>query len=222
MKTLLVIQCRYDSTRLPGKALYPLSGIPMLVFLIRRLKKAGLQKTIVLATTKRTDDDAVARWGHDEKIEVIRGNTDDVLSRYILCIEKYNPKYLVRITADNPLTDTSIVGEVCKEIENDKNDYVSGFVKRIIGIGVDAFKAEALKKIYQKPYTAKYREHINAYILDHAEQFICKEVSVYDHKDIEHKINLTVDSKEDWERVFRIVGKEGPHININDAIKRIN
>jgi len=51
---LVVIQCRYNSTRLPGKAMMLLGGIPMLSFLLKRLK-AGLPEErfkIILATTE--------------------------------------------------------------------------------------------------------------------------------------------------------------------------
>lgn len=42
MIPLIIIQCRFSSTRLPGKVLYPLNGLPILVFLIRRIKMANI------------------------------------------------------------------------------------------------------------------------------------------------------------------------------------
>ncbi len=51
---LVVVQCRYNSTRLSGKAMMIWCGIPMLSFLLKRLK-AGLPEDsfkIILATTK--------------------------------------------------------------------------------------------------------------------------------------------------------------------------
>ena len=59
MRTLVVVQARMGSTRLPGKVLKPLAGRPMLAFMLERLGglDAGL---VVLATSDDPRDDPVA------------------------------------------------------------------------------------------------------------------------------------------------------------------
>ena len=91
--TLIVIQCRFNSRRLPGKALMPMAGTSMLGFLIRRLQW-GLKETgwnIMLATTLRQDDDAVAEAGSELGLQVFRGEEDDVLARFGRCMEGSGP-----------------------------------------------------------------------------------------------------------------------------------
>ena len=78
---LVVIQARYNSTRLPGKALYPLGGRPMLAYLLERL--GGGPWRLCLATTEGPEDDALAAWGHALGVPVVRGEGQDVLARYV-------------------------------------------------------------------------------------------------------------------------------------------
>ena len=74
MIPLIIIQCRFSSTRLPGKVLYPLNGLPILVFLIRRIKMANIKERIVVATTECPEDDIIVAWAEHENVAVVRGD----------------------------------------------------------------------------------------------------------------------------------------------------
>src|SRR5262245_52006100 len=54
---IAVIPARYGSSRLPGKALAQVGGIPMIVRVMRQASKACLLTKVVVAT----DDDRIAR-----------------------------------------------------------------------------------------------------------------------------------------------------------------
>ena len=58
-RTVLIIQARMTSTRLPGKVLRPLLGRPMLGRQIDRLKRCRRVDEIVVATSDRATDDPV-------------------------------------------------------------------------------------------------------------------------------------------------------------------
>jgi spore coat polysaccharide biosynthesis protein SpsF (cytidylyltransferase family) len=49
-KVGVVVAARMASTRLPGKALLPLHGLPMAVFLLRRLRRTKMAEVIVATT----------------------------------------------------------------------------------------------------------------------------------------------------------------------------
>ncbi|MEA2195623.1 MAG: spore coat polysaccharide biosynthesis protein SpsF, partial [Solirubrobacteraceae bacterium] len=57
---VVVVQARASSTRLPGKVLADVCGEPMLALLLRRLSRSARAGEIVLATSDRPEDDAVA------------------------------------------------------------------------------------------------------------------------------------------------------------------
>jgi len=156
---LNIIQCRFNSSRLPGKALYPLAGIPMLVFLIRRLKQADLPGTLVLATTKRRDDDIIAVWGQMEDVPVVRGSDEDVLSRYLKCLALYPSRFVIRITADNPLTDPYLISQVSQEMKRDHPR--GGCVNPHRLVGVAPPRAGALDRMVEDVMTESIRDRLD-------------------------------------------------------------
>ena len=83
MKYGVVISARIDSSRLPGKALLPLGGVPMIIFLLRRLLPSQKADGIIFATTSNTEDDKLADIVAEEGIPVFRGAASDVMRRYV-------------------------------------------------------------------------------------------------------------------------------------------
>ena len=57
----LVIQARMNSTRFPNKVLSDLSGTPLIERILQRVKKVKRIGKIIIATTKRKEDDMVIK-----------------------------------------------------------------------------------------------------------------------------------------------------------------
>ena len=60
MKTLAVIPARFASTRLPGKPLLPVRGVPLVVRVLRRVERCSSVDRIIVAA----DDERVAEAVH--------------------------------------------------------------------------------------------------------------------------------------------------------------
>ena len=56
MKTLAVIPARYASTRLPGKAIIPIAGIPLVIRVLENVKKCTSVDRVIVAA----DDERIA------------------------------------------------------------------------------------------------------------------------------------------------------------------
>lgn len=223
---LVIIQCRYNSRRLPGKALLPLAGTTMLSFLIRRLQW-GLEDTgwkIVLATTERRDDDPVARTGQKQGLDVVRGAVDDVLSRFALCMDSCpDTKALVRVTADNPLTCPAAIRETVQALLQNKADY-SLCQEFPIGTTADVFSAETFQILIKNASLPQEREHINKYILDREQEFDVVRIQA-DEALKRPDLSLTVDTDNDWQRVsalFTNTESRPWEINLDEAITRMD
>ena len=107
-KVGVVVAARTSSTRLPGKALLPLQGVPMLTFLLRRLQ--GLQSgAVILATTDLPVDDELATLATREKIGVFRGSESDLVARYVGAAKQFGLDTVARVTADCPFVDAELV-----------------------------------------------------------------------------------------------------------------
>lgn len=203
-RILVIIQARFGSTRLMGKALMPLTGVPLIVYLIRRLKCLPACYKIVVATTDKKEDDLIAAWAQHEQIEVIRGEEDDVLSRYIRCLAAFPSDVIVRVTADNPLTCPNLLSEVSRIMREGGYEYVRAIYGFPVGIGVDAFSSGALMRLHKISKSDYEREHIDAYVLSHLCEFKTKELQPSDDFS-GSSIRLTVDTHKDYEYIKGIV-----------------
>lgn len=107
-KTIGIIQARMGSERLPGKILAPLAGRPMLAQLTARIRPARVDEWW-LATTSEPADDATEAWGFELGLRVFRGETKNVLSRFLAIGRETDAEWVVRVTADNPFHDAAVI-----------------------------------------------------------------------------------------------------------------
>ena len=104
------------STRLPGKVMKKISGIPAIYRVIKRVKKSKYLDQIWLATTKKEEDNIFENIAKKFKIQVFRGSINNVLSRFEKISYLSKGTHFVRITADCPLIDFNIIDkaiEIC-------------------------------------------------------------------------------------------------------------
>src|SRR4051812_40133487 len=102
-RVVAVIQARMGSSRLPGKTMMDLAGMPLLRRVIRQIAGAETLDEVVIATSADPIDDVIEEFCKVEGVRVVRGSADDVLSRYVLAAKASNADVVVRITADCPL-----------------------------------------------------------------------------------------------------------------------
>lgn len=171
MNAVVVIQARMGSTRLPGKVLLDLEGMPVLWHVIRRVQQATLPSHVLVATTNGTEDDkievACQSWG----VQVYRGDSDDVLKRFCDAITTLELKqgridYIVRITADCPLIDPEIIDSALKIAASEKYDYVSNADPPTFpdGLDVEVIERAALFRACKNAILPSEREHVTPYI----------------------------------------------------------
>jgi spore coat polysaccharide biosynthesis protein SpsF len=225
-KVLVVVQCRFRSVRLPGKALYPLGGVPLLVFLLRRLRSnlSSQEYQVVLATSENPADDPIYFWGVSEAVSVVRGDEDDVLSRFHDCLTRYPAPYVVRVTADNPLTCPVILQAAVRHMQKEQLDYVIS-KGNPCGAGVDVFSARMLRYLNEHASQPEEREHINKYILDHVlGDFQVGEMPV-DDRICFPQLRLTVDTSEDYQTVSALIRKDDHepwNLSLDEIVKRMD
>ena len=116
MKTLCIIQARMGSKRFRGKALKKLTNLMVIEWVLKRVKKSKHINKIVLATTKLKEDLKLIKIAKKNKIAYYRGNNKDVLKRFYNAAQKYNPKFVVRVCADNPFIDPLMLDKLVQSL----------------------------------------------------------------------------------------------------------
>jgi len=102
--TIGIIQAQMGSRGLPGKILAPLAGRPLLGLLAERIRAARVDEWW-LATSSDPADDVTEAWGFELGLRVFRGDSSDVLSRFVAIGRETGADWCLRVRADNPFLD---------------------------------------------------------------------------------------------------------------------
>lgn len=172
-KITAVIQARLGSTRLAGKTLMMLEGQTLLGHLVNRVRASKHIDGIVIATTVKERDDAIAEFAKGNGIDFSRGSEDDVLDRFYQAAVKYGLETIVRVTPDCPMLDPEVTDYVISQFVAGDYDYVSNVLTPTYpdGLDTEVFSFHALKRAWNEAKLPSEREHVTAYIHKHPELF---------------------------------------------------
>ena len=207
-KTVAIVQARMSSSRLPGKVLEPLNDMPLIIFMLERLKKCTKVDHICLATSEEESDGKLAAAVEKAGFSVFRGSLNDVLDRFYTVAKKYRADFVVRLTGDCPLIDHDLVDRLIADIEDGEFDYISNIDPPTFPDGLDCevVTMEALTRAFNESELKSDREHVTPYIRKDGNGFRMKNVlSAVDLSD--HR--WTVDYPDDLDRIRKMVSLLG-------------
>ncbi len=200
MKCGLYIFSRFDSRRLPGKALRPIAGRPMLGRVIDRARLVDQIDEIVVATSERTIDDPVSEFAEREGISVFRGALDDVAGRALACANAHDHELFVRISGDSPFFDHALAGRLIQRAQLGEADIVTNVHPRTFpsGNSIEVLAVAALRRVISATSDPGDREHVTQYIYAGADRFRIENI-INSHV-VDADISLVVDTPDDLER----------------------
>ncbi|MDF2636161.1 MAG: acylneuraminate cytidylyltransferase [Pelosinus sp.] len=224
MKTVIIVQARMTSTRLPGKVLKTVLGKPLLEYQIERLRRIEAADEIVIATTTNDTDQPIVDLCNRLGVSYFRGSEEDVLARYHEAAEKYNADIVVRITSDCPVIDPTVCEDAISDfIKNqDQYDYVR-LEQYPRGLDVEVFSFKVLDECFRESTDKPDREHVTPFIYRHPKRYRLKSITC--DEDYSHH-RWTVDTPEDLELITRIIEELYPinqkfnYVDIIKALKR--
>jgi len=213
MKVVAIVQARLNSKRLPGKVMKQICGIPMIGLLLRRLSLSKKIDEIVIATSDHKSNQKLIEYIQKEKYQFFIGSEENVLERYYNAAKKYNADTIVRVTADNPLTDPKLVDYLDKTFEENNNDLVTTSWPPTYpwGLTVEVMSLFALKKCYESVNKDFDKEHVTTYIKSSGKFNI---LNVKCDKDYSNQ-RLTVDEEDDFQVVKSVFEYFQPNINFD-------
>ncbi len=166
--TIIAVQCRLDSTRLPNKALLPLGSIELVRWTLRALKKVHVDEYWLAC-----DEDShpvLSQICTEEGWQCFMGPKDDVLERYCLLAEKTGANVIIRATADNPFLFYEAAQASIDEFTKTKCDYFA-FTGLPHGSGIEIFSAVSLLRAKTLTNDLYDHEHVGPALYNHPENF---------------------------------------------------
>ena len=205
MKIVAIIQARMGSTRLPEKVMQDICGKPMLWHVVQRAASVRSIDEVVIATSDKTQDDAIANFCQEYGIMCYRGSEMDVLDRYYQCARKYKADVVVRITSDCPLLDPQVTEKVIATYQNSSTELDGAFntLERTYprGLDTEVVPFQTLAHCWQQKKSAFDREHVFTIIYKNLANY--RIASVTNERDESH-LRWTVDEQKDLEFVRQV------------------
>jgi spore coat polysaccharide biosynthesis protein SpsF len=203
-----VVHARMSSTRLPGKVLRQIHGIPLLGHLMDRLEHCVELDGIIIATSAEPEDDAIASYAVARKIPCFRGDLHDVAGRVIEAARRHGIEHLVRISGDSPMLDPTIVTQALTVYRQEQYDLVTNVQQRTFpkGQSVEIFAREVLAAAWRKGMSAADREHVTTWFYRNPGTYRINNI-VY--SGLRGDVKLSVDTEQDMVRFEQMLDRLG-------------
>jgi len=204
-KVVAIIQARMSSSRLPRKVALDIYGKPLLERVVDQVKRARLVDSIVVATSIEIDDNIIEMMCQRLCVDCFRGSLNDVRSRFIEVARQQEASIIVRVTADNPLTEPYYIDLLVSKIK--EHSYIEYCImdKESVpdGTSSEVFRTEALLKSVDFDDSEDSREHVTPGIKRMCHIYAFEPEEAY----MLHDFFVGVDTFEDYLRINEIFSK---------------
>ncbi|WP_394142019.1 aldo/keto reductase [Vibrio chagasii] len=203
-RIVVAIQARTNSSRLPGKVLLPIGGMPISVL---AAKRAGRDKNfaVCVLTSNESTDDHLASVLAQHSVDCFRGDLNNVLSRYVEAFQGYpEDTIVVRLTADNVFPDAEFIEDVITQFIANGLDYIcaNGEQSKLpYGLSAEVTRLVHLREALKATASDFDCEHVTPYIRRKFGDFY-----YMNHQTKEDLTGLrcTVDSLDDYLHVAKV------------------
>ncbi|MFT3766736.1 MAG: glycosyltransferase family protein [Minicystis sp.] len=228
MSTLVVVQARTGSTRLPGKVRLPLAGKTLLERMVERVRAAKTRFDLVVATTVEASDDPLVELCTAADVPCFRGHPTDLLDRHYHAALAAGPSVdtVVKIPSDCPLIDPAVIDRVlAAHFASGGNDFTSNLHPATYpdGNDVEVMTLDALAIAYREAERPLEREHTTPFIWERPERFKIGSVVWETGLDYSMSHRFTIDYPEDYEFIKAVYEElwrpEHPIFGLGDILR---
>tara|TARA_Y100000590_G_C15675976_1_gene998029 strand:+ start:448 stop:1128 length:681 start_codon:yes stop_codon:yes gene_type:complete len=202
MKLILIIFIRLNSKRLKNKGILKIGDKTIIEIILMRCLKAFPKNKIVIATSKKRNNDKLFKILKKYKVNFFRGSENNIRNRALLCCKKFNAHGFIRINADRPFFDYSQLIKMIKLFKSNKYDIVTNINShsKIKGLTLELIKYNIFKKINKKLKKSD-TEHIFNYFYRNKNDYKIKNLNQSKKK---MNINLALDYKSNLNKIRKI------------------
>ena len=197
-----------------------IAGHPMLWHVVTRVRRSAHIGQIVLATTRKDEDDVLAEFANTYGLGLHRGEENDVLDRFYQAAVAHRIDHIVRVTPDCPLHDPKVIDAVVSEYLRGDCDYASNTLTYTYpeGLDVEVFSFGALERAWKEARKPSEREHVTPYMRNHPDLFRIRDVrGPYQCGAFHWSVDEPADM--DFVRaVYRYLYREGGFFGLDDVL----
>lgn len=207
------IQARMGSSRLPGKVLKELNGIPVILHIVMRLKQSRYIDNIVLLTSFNEENDELVKLAKHHNINVFRGSEENVLARFQQASQVYPSDHIVRITGDSPFVDVGVCDLLLQTYFEKQVDYAFLSEQFAEGVDCEVFKTSVLSSLDTAALRESEREHVTLHFYENK----LNQFSTYEMQNTtdDSSYRFTLDTPEDWQVIKELARFTNDTVNIN-------
>lgn len=205
MKIGAIILSRFNSSRLPGKALMNVGEKTVLGHIIHSLKQ-NLSLEVIVATSNEATDDPIASWCLDQNVNCFRGSLNNVAERFLECATANELDYALRINGDNFCVCKSLIQDTIKVCKSNQFDLISNVIERTypFGMSVEALKVRFYQSLITKINTKEYyKEHVTSYLYEHLNEINSCSLLNKEYPKLKG-VKLALDTKEDYVKILKL------------------
>ena len=203
--TGIIVLCRYNSSRLPGKILKEINDKPILQYITERLSLLKDKNPFVICTSIESTDDPIVNFCIKHSINYFRGSLDNVALRFLNCAKENAFDNAVRINGDNLFLDSNLILEIIKTLESANLNFISNVKNRTFpkGMSVEVVNTRFYEACYPFFKNGDF-EHVMTYF--YKDELENREF-VFNQNPMKSSVNLAIDTLQDFETAKLIIDK---------------
>lgn len=206
MNTVAVIQARHTSTRLPGKMLLPLAGIPVIEHIVRRARAVPAIDHICVSIPAGDAQAPLADFIETlEGVHLSRGPEEHLLTRFAIAAAETGADVIVRLWGDCPAIDPGLIRVMLDTFTASKADWAylndkSGYP---LGNECQAIRRKVLDIAANEVTSPADLEAVHTYLDRNADRF-SKCSIVRSGVNDQSKLQMLLDTADDYRKLGTI------------------
>jgi spore coat polysaccharide biosynthesis protein SpsF len=210
------ITARLKSTRLKRKVLLDVGGIPVIQYLVNRIRANSDTKIILCTSTSKQDEDLVD-YAIQNSIDYYQGSEEDVLERYYQAAEEFDINKFYIVYGDEPFIDIGLMQRTFQQMNESENQFVdnSDYIDGTFGYGMTF---NAIKYINENKVSEGLEVWGNFVKNLPNMKVITNTFSLNCNKS---KIRLTIDYKEDFQvfgKMIKMMGNSCNNYSVSEIV----
>jgi len=175
-KVTLIIQARMGSSRLPGKSMLDLAGVPLIGRILERVKRTKKVNELVLAIPDTSENEILENIGRDYGLTIYAGSENNLVERYYQAALTSKTDFIVRLPGDNATPEPL---EIDRIIDHHLSLGRPGFSSNLAsfnnsgypdGIGAEIFDFSLLSEARARNPKPSMKEHVHLNFFDYVTQ----------------------------------------------------